>query len=256
VMASLGRIFLLEALLEWRRLLRMPAFSITTALLPILAYLSFGITLGKLNADPAFGRELLARFTVFGIMAPALFGFGLTVALDRDRGLLKLKRALPMPPGVYLSAKLAMAMIFACIISATMMLIAATLGHVRLQPVQWLAEFIVAVVGVIPFCGLGLLIGASTRTQAASAVTNLIYVPMSFLSGLLIPLSILPSSLGHVAPALPAFHLAQLALAAVGAAEVPRPGLHILILCVMSAAFFAIALRQFRKLDDQQMLRR
>ena len=47
---------------------------------------------------------------------------------------------------------------------------------------------------------------------AAPGVVNLLYLPMSFCSGLWIPLASLPHWLQRVAPALPTYHLAQLML--------------------------------------------
>src|SRR5262249_58961893 len=80
----------------------------------------------------------------------------------------------------------------------------------------------VALVGVraaaaIPFCGLGLLLGCVASPNASPAVANLVCLPMSFCSGLWIPLPFLPSAVQHAARFLPAYHLGQLALGVAGA---------------------------------------
>ena len=100
--------WLQEARYEFLRLWRTPAFSLPVLLFPPLFYLLFGEIFGG-NRSPEAARYLLAGYSVFGIMGVALFGFGVTVALDREQGLLVLKRAQPMPPGAYLVAKVAMA---------------------------------------------------------------------------------------------------------------------------------------------------
>ena len=100
-------------------------------------YLLFGIFLGSRYGGASAARHLLANFTVFGVMAPGLFGVGMTLAMDRDRGLLELKRALPMPPGIYLAAKLTMSMVFAGIVSILVMVLAAVPGQVVLPLIQW-----------------------------------------------------------------------------------------------------------------------
>ena len=46
-------------------------------------------------------------------MGPALFGVGCALAVERDAGFLRLKRALPAPGGAYLIAKMVMGMVFA-----------------------------------------------------------------------------------------------------------------------------------------------
>ena len=245
---SMWRIFLMEARMECLRLMRSPAFAVPVVLFPLMFYALFGLVLGKHGpgADPAAARHMLATYIVFGCVAPGLFGIGVTVALDRDRGLLELKRALPMPPGMYLAAKLVTAMLFATVVSVLLMLLGATVGQVVLEIAQWAGLLILSVLGAIPFCGLGLMVGAAVKGQAAPAVLNLIYVPMSFLSGLWLPLSILPHTLTQLAPIWPAYHLAQLTPFVLGEGAAGF-WIHVLTLVGMSAVFFVLARRGLRK---------
>ncbi len=238
------RIFLLETRMEFQRLLRTPSFCVPILVFPLMFYLLFGIFLGSRYGDASAGRHLLANFTVFGVMAPGLLGVGVTLAMDRDRGLLELKRALPMPPGIYLAAKLTMSMVFAGIVSTLVMVLAAVLGQVVLPLIQWGTLFVLAVLGVLPFSALGLLVGTLVKGQAAPAVINLIYVPMAFLSGLWMPLQVLPHVIGQLAPLWPAYHLVQLAQSVVGTAERSGVGAHLLALGSMAAVFFIAARRR------------
>ena len=105
---SLGRViaaYLSDAKYESLRLLRTPAF--------------FGVVLnGGPHRPPGFGDFMFVGWTVYGVMGPGLFGFGILVAVERNMGLLTFKRALPMPTGSYLAAKLMMAYIFALVVMA------------------------------------------------------------------------------------------------------------------------------------------
>lgn len=242
------RIFLLETRMEFQRLLRTPSFSLPILVFPLMFYLLFGIFLGSRYGGASAARHLLANFTVFGVMAPGLFGVGVTLAMDRDRGLLELKRALPMPPGIYLAAKLTTSMVLAGIVSILVMVLAAVLGQVVLPLIQWGTLFVLAVFGVLPFCALGLLVGTLAKGQAAPAVINLIYIPMSFLSGLWMPLEVLPHVIGQLAPLWPAYHLVQLAQSVVGTAERSGVGEHLLALAGMTAVFFLAARRRLGRL--------
>jgi ABC-2 type transport system permease protein len=234
--------------MEFLRLLRTPSFSVPILVFPLMFYLLFGIFLGSRSGGASAARHLLANFTVFGVMAPGLFGVGVTLAMDRDRGLLELKRALPMPPGIYLAAKLTMSMVFAGIVSILVMVLAAVLGQVVLPLIQWGTLFVLAVFGVLPFCALGLLVGTLAKGQAAPAVINLIYLPMSFLSGLLMPLQVLPHVIGQLAPLWPSYHLVQLAQSVVGTAERSGVGVHLLALAGMAAVLFIAARRRLGRL--------
>lgn len=245
---SLPRIYALEARHEFLRLVRAPAFAVPTLLFPPMFYLLFAVLF---NPRGGGGYQaniyLLATYGVFGVIAPGLFGFGVSVALDRERGWLMLKRALPMPPGAYLASKLAMAMLFAAIIFAILAVLATTLGDVRLPLAAWSSLLLVEIFGVLPFCALGLFVGAWASGQAAPAVINLIYLPMSFLSGLWMPMSILPGFVRDIAPLWPAYHLGQLALGAVGQGSMGAPLQHVAALAGVTALFLFFARRRLAR---------
>ncbi|HJP99924.1 MAG TPA: ABC transporter permease [Rhodanobacteraceae bacterium] len=237
------RAYLLEARYEFLRLLRTPSFALPTILFPSMFYLLFGVLLSSSMHGIGASKYLLATYTVFGVMAPGLFGFGVVVAMEREQGLLTLKRALPMPPGAYLFAKMAMAMLFAALITLLLMALAAGLGHVRMPLQNWLGLFGVDILGVLPFCALGLFVGTLVAGQGAPAVVNLIYLPMSFLSGLWIPLPILPKFLQQISPLWPSTHLGQIALSASGIGGDGRVVLHAAVLAGFTLVFFLIARR-------------
>jgi ABC-2 type transport system permease protein len=237
------RILLLESRTEFLRLLRAPSFSVPTIAFPLMFYLLFGVLLGPVHGNAQVARRALASFMVLGTIAPGLFALGITLASDRERGLLELKRALPMPRGIYLAAKMAMALLCAAIVALLIMGMAGLLAGVALPAVQWGLLLGLALCGVLPFCAIGLCVGALTRASAAPAVLNLIYLPMSFLSGLWVPLEFLPHGLARLAPLWPAWHLAQIAQAAVGAGDAHGVPGHLAVLAGVAAACFAFARR-------------
>ncbi|MBO9663667.1 ABC transporter permease [Dokdonella sp.] len=246
---SAWRCYVLEAKHEFLRLLRTPMFCIPTLVFPAMFYLLFGVMLNRGNAAGALTPAVyfLASYGVFGVMAPGLFGFGVSVALDRDQGWLTLRRALPLPPGAYLVAKLAMAMLFAALVFVLLATIAVTVAGVRLPAPTWALLFVVEVCGVLPFCAIGLFVGSVVGGQAAPALINLIYLPMSFLSGLWIPLLVLPAILRDAAPLWPAYHLGQLAYAAVGQPAVGSVVVHVAALAAVTLFFLALARRRLAR---------
>ncbi|MEP7041667.1 MAG: ABC transporter permease [Dokdonella sp.] len=236
---SLPRCYRLEAKHEFLRLLRTPSFALPTLLFPPLFYVLFALMLNRGNGAAA--SYLFASYSIFGVMAPGLFGFGVSVALDRERGWLTLRRALPMPAGAYLVAKMVMAMSFATIIYLLLASLALGFGGVRLAASAWWLLGLVAVLGVLPFCALGLLIGSRVSAAAAPAIVNVVYLPMAFLSGLWMPLSMLPDFVHRLAPLWPSFHLAQLALAASGRDYEGAIAFHLGFLFVFTTICFAVA---------------
>ena len=236
------RSYLLEAKCEFLRLLREPAFCAPVIAFPAMFYLLFAVVLNKGSAGAA--EYLLATYGVFGVMGAAMFGFGVTVATDRESGLLRYRRALPQPPGAQLLAKTLMAMGFAAIISLVLAVLAATLAGVSLAPAQWALLMLVNVLGVLPFAAIGMFFGSLLGANAAPAVLNVLYLPMAFLSGLWLPLSMLPDVMARIAPLWPAYHHAQLALKVVGHDNGGSAWLHLLALAIVSVVFFALAQRR------------
>ncbi|MEJ1249268.1 ABC transporter permease [Denitratimonas tolerans] len=234
-----------EARCEFIRLWRTPAFSLPVLLFPAMFYVLFGVLLSRGSGDAA--TFLLATYGVFGVMGVALFGFGVVVAEDREQGLLTLKRAMPMPRGAYLFAKMAMAALFAAIVSLLLMALAATLGGVALAPWQWLGLFAINVAGVLPFAALGMWLGTHFSGAASVGVINMVYLPMALLSGLWMPLSMLPGIFTTLAPLWPAWHLSQLSLKLIGADAGMASVLHIAVLVALTALFFFLALRRLAR---------
>lgn len=240
------RAYALEARYEFLRLLRSPSFSVPTLLFPALFYLLFGVLMGSHDHGGA-SHYLLATYGVFGVMGVSLFGFGVSVALDRERGLLTWKRALPMPTGAYLLAKMAMAVIFSAIISLLLASLAISLAGVSLSAGQWALLWITNVLGVLPFAALGLWLGSLIGGQGAPAVVNLVYLPMAFLSGLWLPLSLLPGALAQAAPIWPSYHLAQIALRVVGKDDGHAISMHVAVLALVTVIFATLAWRRLAR---------
>ena len=231
-----------EAKCEFLRMLREPAFCGPVIGFPVLFYLLFGVLLDKGEGKAA--QYLLATYGAFGVIGAGLFGFGVTIAVDREKGLLRLKRALPVPPGALLLAKMVMAMSFAAIISLVLAVIAATVAGVALEPSQWIRLFVIDVLGVLPFCAIGLYVGSLVGGNAAPALLNMLYLPMAFLSGLWLPLTLLPGILSTIAPLWPAYHLGQLALKVVGFDMGQPVWVHVLVLAGITVLFFVLAQRR------------
>jgi len=229
---------------ELTKMLRTPAFAVPTIVFPVMFYLLFGVLLGTARGNMQMGLYALAAYAVFGTMAPGLFGFGVTLAMEREQGLLTFRQALPAPPGAFLVARMVTAMVFVSLSTLLLILVATTIGKVPLTPAQGLLLYFVNVVGVLPFAAVGMFLGATASGNAAPAIINMIYLPMAFLSGLWVPLQFLPKMLQDVAPAWPAYHLAQLSMHTVDAPMMGTIGNHLAALVGVTVLFFFLAMRR------------
>jgi ABC-2 type transport system permease protein len=238
--------YVAEARSECLRYFRAPGFLLPVILFPTMFYLLFGIVMNH-GADPNAARYLLASYAVFGVMSPGLFGFGVSLAMERDNGLLTLKRALPMPPGAYLLGKMMMAMLAAGMVIVLLLAMGMGLAQVHVTWLQAASLLVAGMLGVLPFCAIGMFVGTMIKGQGAPGVLNLIYLPMSFLSGLWIPLSMLPSVLQRLAPLWPSAHLHLLALRCLGLGQAAL-WQNAVILAGFGLVFFMLAVRRLRRL--------
>jgi ABC-2 type transport system permease protein len=212
-------VLLKETRYEFLGLLRLKVYSFSVIGFPVMFYLLFG----TLNAHTQYARYLLASYSCFGLVGAALFGLGAGIAMARMQGWLELKQASPMPHFAYLLAKTVSCAAFAMVILFLLSIIGITLGGVHMTIAEFLKLTGITLAGVIPFASMGLLLSFLIPANAGPGMINLVYLPMSFMSGLWMPLNILPRWMQHIAPALPSYHYAQLALNIFGYAQPGTP---------------------------------
>jgi ABC-2 type transport system permease protein len=247
------RAYALEAKYEFLKLWRMPAYAIPSIAFPVMFYALFGLTFGsgRVAGPVTMSAYLIATYGAFGVIGAALFGFGVGVAVERGQGWMTLKRATPMPPMAYFTAKLAMAMLFSSIIVLLLAALGSAFGGVRFSAPTWALLFVTLVLGAIPFGAIGLALGYLCGPNSAPAVVNVLYLPMAFASGLWIPIEVLPPFVRGIAPFLPPYHLGQLALGIIGAGSGAPAWTHIVVLAGFSAAGLGVAMWGYRRDEDK-----
>lgn len=246
------RIFANEIRYEVLRALRTRAFSLSAIGFPVMFYCLFGLmlnrnaTVGSVNV----AKYLLGGYSVFGSLGAAIFGIGVGMALDRSAGWLELKRASPMPALAYVLAKCVMAAVFSIIIVCVLAVLGISFGHVTFHASEFLRMTLIAALGAVPFSCLGMAMAMLAPPSAAGGIANLIYLPMSFLSGLWIPLALLPHALQKIAPAFPTFHLAQMMYAALGAPARGSLAGHLTGLLGFTLLMLGLTVLGFRRSED------
>jgi ABC-2 type transport system permease protein len=243
-------VYVRETRFEFLRLLRFPMFVTLTLFVPTMLYTLFGIiaTGGKLDGPAA--AFVLVGWSTYAIMGASLFGFGVALAVERGLGWLELKRASPMPPSAYFVAKLVTCLLFSLVIVLLLLTIGLLFGGVRLAPGDAVRLVSTLVAGATPFCALGLVVGYFASPNSAPAVANVLYLPMTFASGLLIPLEGLPRIFQWVAPFLPPYHLSRLVLAATGVGSDGQVWYHVGALAIFTVACLGLAFVGHRRGED------
>lgn len=198
-------------------------------------------------------RVQLSRFYVPGILAMSIIttayaSLVVSVATARQTGVLKRRRATPVPP-VMLIAGQALSTLVITVAMTAVLLVIGRLGYdVSMGPGALLAIASTVVVGTLSFACIGYAVaGLIGSLDAAQPIVQATVMPLYFISGIWIPVATLSSTLRSVASVFPVEHLAAaLHLASVhgslGAAFAPKD---LLVLAVWGLAAAAIAARRF-----------
>ena len=245
---QLSKIYWLESRAEILKTFRETGFTIPSLIFPAMFYIFFGLIFNKSGMSGQMPAYLLATYGVFGVIGPALFSFGVGVATERQQGWLALKQCTPMPISAYFFARVATAQVFGLIVVFSLFILGAIFGDVELTRAQWILTLLCLVIGSLPFCAMGLWLGLTLSAKAAPATVQLIYLPMAFLSGLWIPIQIFPEFMQNLAWIFPAFHLSQLTLAIQDFHLQFNILWHVIILLGMTAIFFVLAYRSFKRM--------
>jgi ABC-2 type transport system permease protein len=245
------RMVALQSRAEFLKLFRVPAFSVTSIVLPAMFYAFIGLGQASQPLAPGsrvtFGAYFLASMALYGVANVLVLGFGISLANERGQKQDLLMQSTPLPAPVFFIAKAVSALVIAFIALVVLALLAYIAGGVRLDVSQWLTLGWRAMVCAIPFVGLGFGLGYLASPNSAPAVTNLIYLPTAFASGLFFPLRLLPQFLQNLAPYLPLYRGAQLVWDSVGTPIDTNLGADWLDMVAYTVIFFGLALWAYRR---------
>ena len=183
----------------------------------------------------------------WAIATGATFAAASTLVVWRQRKLMRRLTLSPVGVPAVVGARILVSLGIALVQTVLFVVIAVLFFHLKLDGSWWMALPLV-LAGTLSFLAIGLLAGAVTKSvEAASALANLIVIPMAFLSGAFIPLNSAPAWLQSVSQVFPLRHLndAMLDVLARGdgpAAVLPQLG----ILVGFALVIALIAVRLFR----------
>jgi ABC-2 type transport system permease protein len=184
----------------------------------------------------------------WAIASGATFGAAITLVNWRHSKLLRRLRLAPVSTGSVVLARVGVSLAVALIQMALFLLIATTpYFGLKLTSAWWMA-IPVLLCGTLAFMSIGLLIGSFAKTQqAATAIANLVILPMAFLGGAFIPLDFAPNWLRDASYAMPLRYLVTGMQDVMARGEGPGEALPAIgILLALTVVLTLIAVRVFR----------
>ena len=200
--------------LEVLRALRDPKYIILAVLSPIGFYLLFATLFGGQSTGVggmSVQAALMVSMSVYGAMWAVMSATGPRVAQDRTVGWARQVRLLPIRTSETLVARLIAAVLLAGPAIALVMLTAVVAKGVTLDDAwRWLALLALLWLSSIPVALLGIAIGYGIGPEIAFGVLYAIYLAISALGVLWMPLSIMPSGMQTIGKLLPSYRAASL----------------------------------------------
>jgi ABC-2 type transport system permease protein len=226
-----------------------------TLALPVLFLVIFASVFGgSRNTTPvAGGRISTSVYYVPGIIAlgvvAACFGnLAASVTAQRERGVLKRRRATPVPAAAVIAGRVLTQAGVAVVMAAVLLGIGWAAYGARVPGRSALALAVTVVIGAASFCCLGYALTSLIRNEdAALPAAMALTLPLYFISGVFVAVTVLPPWLADVGQIFPVRHLANALLTAYNphTTGLGFAGRDLLIVAAWGVAGLLIALRKF-----------
>ncbi|MEU8510879.1 ABC transporter permease [Kitasatospora sp. NPDC048722] len=240
---------------DLRAFLRNPQSRFFTLALPVLFLIIFASVFGHQNNTVKVSGGTIDTSVYYvpgiitlGIIAASFVNLVISVTAQRESGVLKRRRATPVPAAAVIAGRTLTAVVVSIGITVLLLVIgwAAYGAHVPARTAPALA--VAVIVGTVSFCCLGYALTSVIRNEdAAQPITQAIMLPLYFISGVFIATSILPHWLTVVGDVFPVRHLVEALLTAYNPHTTGAgfAGTDLLIVAAWGAAGLVVALRRF-----------
>ena len=215
---------------------------------PILTVAFFGyLNRGGAVGDVSYGSFLVAGGVGMVVTSAAFENLGITLARQRDSGILKRLGGTPLRTWILVAAKILAAALVILVQTIVMIALNVLLFGAKLSgSTPWSVAALV--LGIFSFATMGIaLAGISRNVDVAGAAARAISFPMQFLCGTLFPVDSMPPFLRGIAQALPLTYFVDALRGAMlsggGVLEYSKDWI-VLLICLVGA--FGIALISFR----------
>ncbi|MER6300394.1 ABC transporter permease [Kitasatospora sp. NPDC001539] len=147
----------------------------------------------------------------WAVATGAVFGAALTLVNWRKSKVLRRLRLAPISAGTVVSSRILVSLLTAFLQTAVFLVVATSFFGLKLTGDWWLVLPLVAC-ATLAFMSIGLLAGSVAKTEeAANGISQVIVLPMSFLSGSFFPMDGAPGWLQTVSKVMPLHYLVDTA---------------------------------------------
>jgi ABC-2 type transport system permease protein len=184
-----------------------------TLVLPILFLVIFVSVFGNHKIGPQNVKAstyYVPGIAALAVIAGSFVNLVISVTAQRESGVLKRRRATPVPAWVLIGGRTLTAIVVALTVMTVLLLIGRFAYGVKLPTSTIPGVILTAVVGAVSFCCLGYALTTVIKNEdAAQPTVQALILPLYFISGIFIPNVNLPTWLKDVAEVFPVQHLSD-----------------------------------------------
>lgn len=177
-------------------------------LLIILSTIFHGLT--KFIEAKTAALYYTPAIVAYQIMLAGFNSLNLSVVTDREAGMLKRFRGTPMPRWIYLTALIARTIVVVVCAVLVLVVVGVVFYKVPISPNTVIGLVVYTVLGTITMCSLGLAASRVCPTvDTASVVGPFATLLLAFISGVFVPVALVPGWLIDIGRVFPLEYLAQ-----------------------------------------------
>lgn len=192
---------------EFRTGLRNKNLLMLNYLFPLGFYAMMGLMMTQIN--PLFKETMIPAMAVFGVLSATILGLPSPLVEAREAGIFRSFKINGVPAVSILSIPALTTMFHSLIVAAVIAATGTPLFDAA--PVaNWGIFALVALLTAFVCAGLGSLIGViSANTRVTVLWSQMLYLPSMLISGMMVPLSMLPAAFSRIALLLPPTYALQ-----------------------------------------------
>jgi ABC-2 type transport system permease protein len=236
------------ALLTIRLVMRTKVAVFFTFIFPLLFLFVYAVLIARSNPDVV--AYMFGPVITLNIMGSGFWELGMQSVVQRERGSLRRYRLAPIGPRTIVMGSLLANYLLELPTVGLLLITAQVFFHMPMK-IGWLPLLVLVTAGTFAFAGFGLTIASVANTvREAQIYYNIVWVTLLFLSGITLPLPILPRWIQRLAMFFPSTYLVSTFQSVMSQAESLLdywPEMLVLVTSGVFGLFFAMKLFRWEK---------
>ncbi len=217
---------------------------------PLLMLLIFGSMFGNqpgVIEGTRYIESYVPALCVLNVISVSVFTLNINMLTLRENGILRRFRVTPLRASAVLASHSVQGVVLVLLGALKIIVLAKIVWDIPISAISLLTLLGCILFGCLVFFGLGFALSGLTKTAgAASGLAMVVFFPTIFLSGIAMPLEIMPRFMQVISDWLPMTHFVHIAQSVWQGVPLSELGFEFAILAGCAVIFNILAIRFFR----------